>query len=254
MDNATFLAFMDGKELLKEGKVDEGRALLKQSADAGMKVAMYEYAESFSDENPQREIEILKAASEKGCGKAAYKLGQYYCSGHNVNKNKYIAGEYFLKAFECGVWRTEEKELLDDDFQSRIDSTDLALITLRYIDADICLNDDSDILSIAEEAYRYGPLEEDDFEKTKYIMEHRSKTRIIDKQARTCPKCGAYYARVEKRKQPIGKRAAVGGAIGLLGGPVGILIGAGVGALTSKEKKYCVCPGCGHMWEYKLPQ
>lgn len=39
MDNATFLAFMDGKELLKEGKVDEGRALLKQSADAGMKVA-----------------------------------------------------------------------------------------------------------------------------------------------------------------------------------------------------------------------
>lgn len=65
MDNATFLAYMDGKELLKEGRVDEGRALLKQSADAGMKVAMYEYAESFSDENPQREIELLKAASEK---------------------------------------------------------------------------------------------------------------------------------------------------------------------------------------------
>ena len=98
MDNATFLAFMDGKELLKEGKVDEGRALLKQSADAGMKVAMYEYAESFSDENPQREIELLKAASEKGCGKAALKLGDHYRFGHSVNKNKYIAGEYYLKA------------------------------------------------------------------------------------------------------------------------------------------------------------
>ena len=56
MDNATFLAYMDGQELLKKGKVDEGRALLKQSADAGMKVAMYEYAKSFSNENPQREI------------------------------------------------------------------------------------------------------------------------------------------------------------------------------------------------------
>lgn len=65
MDNATFLAYMDGQELLKKGKVDEGRALLKQSADAGMKVAMYEYAKSFSNENPQREIELLKAASEK---------------------------------------------------------------------------------------------------------------------------------------------------------------------------------------------
>lgn len=225
---------------------------MKQSADAGMKVAMYEYAESFSDENPQREIELLKAASEKGCGKAAYKLGSCYRFGHSVNKNKYIAGEYYLKAFECGVERA--KEPLDDDRHSRIDSTDLALITLAYIDADICLNDDWDILPIAEEAYRRGSLQEDDFEKTKYIREHRSKTRIIDKQARTCPKCGAYYARVEKRKQPIGKRAAVGGAIGLLGGPVGILIGAGVGALTSKEKEYCVCPGCGHVWEYKLPQ
>ena len=107
MDNATFLAYMDGQELLKKGKVDEGRALLKQSADAGMKVAMYEYAKSFSNENPQREIELLKAASEKGCGKAAYDLGGYYRVGHSVNKNKYIAGEYYLKAFECGVGRAE---------------------------------------------------------------------------------------------------------------------------------------------------
>lgn len=252
MDNATFLAYMDGQELLKKGQVDEGRALLKQSADAGMKVAMYEYAKSFSNENPQREIELLKAASEKGCGKAACELGGYYRVGHSVNKNKYIAGEYYLKAFECGVGRAEEP--LDDDYHSRIDSIDLALITLAYIDADICLNDDLDILAIAEEAYRYGSIQDDDFEKTKYIVEYRSKTKIIDKQARTCPRCGAYYARVEKRKQPIGQRAAVGGAIGLLGGPVGILIGAGVGALTSKEKEYCVCLGCGHVWEYKLPQ
>ena len=189
---------------------------------------MYEYAESFSDENPQREIELLKAASEKGCGKAARKLGDHYRFGHSVNKNKYIAGEYYLKAFECGVGRAEEP--LDDDYHSRIDSVDLALITLAYIDADICLIDDLDILPIAEEAYRCGSLEEDDFEKTKYIREHRSKTKIIDKQARTCPKCGAYYARVEKRKQPIGQRAAVGGAIGLLGGPVGIHYRAVVGA------------------------
>jgi len=252
MDNATFLAYMDGKELLKEGKVDEGRALLKQSADAGMKVAMYEYAKSFYNENPQLEIELLKAASEKGCGKAAYDLGGYYCVGHSVNKNKYIAGEYYLKAFECGVGRAEEP--LDDDYHSRIDSVNLALITLAYIDADICLNDDLDILPIAEEAYRCGSLQEDDFEKTKYIREHRSKTKIIDKQARTCPKCGAYYARVEKRKQSMSKRAAVGGAIGLIGGLPGILLGAGIGALTGKEKEYCVCPGCGHVWKYKLPQ
>lgn len=158
-----------------------------------------------------------------------------------------------MKAYSCGIM--PEHKYYGDDRDSFMEVADLKDIIELYVEnLDVSFEDPYAIIPIARDAYRFGAISNSQLQKVEELAETNAGIKLRQRIARTCPKCGAYYARVEKRKQPIGKRAAVGGAIGLLGGPVGILIGAGVGALTSKEKKYCVCPGCGHVWEYKLPQ
>ncbi len=242
--------YNDGCLEIRWGDKAKGRALLKQSADAGCKMAMYEYAKTCEDK--KQEFELYKIAADNGCGIAAYILGGWYAFGINTDQNTLIAGKYILKAYSCGV--RPNSKYYGDDRDCCIMASDLEGIIDYIVDQHVYLEDPYDVLPIAMDAHRFGVISERELQEVEEWAERLAGHKRRDRIARTCPKCGAYYAKVEKRKQPIGKRAAVGGAIGLLGGPVGILIGAGVGALTSKEKEYCVCPGCGHVWEYKLPQ
>lgn len=251
MEENALQLYRDGLREIDFGNRENGRALLKQSADAGCKAAMYKYAYTCTDE--QQKVELYKIASDKGCGKAAFMLGYHYALDYETNRHGYIAGEYFLKAYSCGIM--PEHKYFGDDRDSFMEAADLKNIIELYVEnIDVSFEDPYAIIPIARDAYRFGVISNSQLQKVEELAEINAGIKLRQRIARTCPKCGAYYARVEKRKQPIGKRAAVGGAIGLLGGPVGILIGAGVGALTSKEKEYCVCPGCGHVWEYKLPQ
>lgn len=240
----------DGCLEIRWGDKVKGRALLKQSADAGCKMAMYDYAKTCEDE--QQRIELYKIAADKGCGKAAYIIGGSYAFNYDIDKHTLVAGKYLLKAYSCGV--RPKYTFYGDDRDSCIDASDLKDIIEYIVDQHVYLEDPYDVLPIAMDAHRFGVISERELQEVEEWVGRIAGHKLRDKIARTCPKCGAYYAKVEKRKQPMGKRAAVGGAIGLIGGLPGILLGAGIGALTGKEKEYCVCPGCGHVWEYKLPQ
>lgn len=242
--------YRDGLREIDFGNRENGRALLKQSADAGCKRAMYKYAETCEDE--QQKIELYKIASDNGCGIAAYILGGWYAFGINTDQNTLIAGKYLLKAYSCGV--RPKYTFYGDDRDSCIDASDLKDIIEYIVDQHVYLEDPYDVLPIAIEAHGFGVISERELQEVEEWVGRIADCNRRIKIARTCPKCGAYYARVEKRKPSMSKRAAVGGAIGLIGGLPGILLGAGIGALTGKEKEYCVCPGCGHVWEYRLPQ
>lgn len=250
MEENALQLYRDGLREIDFGNRENGRALLKQSADAGCKRAMYKYAETCEDE--QQKTELYKIASDNGCGKAAYILGGHYAFDYDTDKHTLIAGKYLLKAYSCGV--RPKYTFYGDDRDSCIDASDLKDIIEYIVDQHVYLEDPYDVLPIAMDAHRFGVISERELQEVEEWVGRIAGHKLRDKIARTCPKCGAYYAKVEKRKQPMGKRAAVGGAIGLIGGLPGILLGAGIGALTGKEKEYCVCPGCGHVWEYKLPQ
>ena len=96
-------------------------------------------------------------------------------------------------------------------------------------------------------AIRQNPSARQEYEE--YIQ--KAQVRNIWRKAGTCPKCGSVRGAFFQKKER-GKRAVIGSVLGIIGGPPGMALGAGIAAATAKEVDYCECPQCGNVWKAKI--
>ena len=168
MEENALQLYRDGLREIDFGNRENGRALLKQSADAGCKAAMYKYAYTCTDE--QQKVELYKIASDKGCGKAAFMLGYHYALDYETNRHGYIAGEYFLKAYSCGIM--PEHKYFGDDRDSFMEAADLKNIIELYVEnLDVSFEDPYAIIPIARDAYRFGVISNSQLQKVEELAE-----------------------------------------------------------------------------------